>query len=165
MTIALTMPNLLYRVEAANLHAHLLRVTLTIAEPAAQQTVSLPIWIPGSYLVREFARHVHSIRAQQGKRACAIVQLDKCSWSVQAREEASLTVTLQVHAHDASVRTAWLDAQPMTTGMSVLASVTKWATTHQPAVESPAFRTRLPTTTVSPAWNWPAARWCAKPAC
>lgn len=47
---------LLYTVEAADLHAHLFRVTLTINEPAAQQTVSLPVWIPGSYLVREFSK-------------------------------------------------------------------------------------------------------------
>ena len=36
-----------YRVEAADLHAHLFRVTLSIDQPAAQQRVSLPVWIPG----------------------------------------------------------------------------------------------------------------------
>ncbi len=45
-----------YTVEAANLHAHLFKVTLTVPQPAAQQTVSLPVWIPGSYLVREFSK-------------------------------------------------------------------------------------------------------------
>jgi predicted metalloprotease with PDZ domain len=44
-----------YQVEAADLHAHLFRVTLTIAQPQVQQQVSLPVWIPGSYLVREFS--------------------------------------------------------------------------------------------------------------
>ena len=47
-----------YEVAAANLQAHLFQVTLTIAQPQAQQTVSLPVWIPGSYLVREFAKNL-----------------------------------------------------------------------------------------------------------
>jgi predicted metalloprotease with PDZ domain len=100
-----------YRVEVLDVHRHLFQVTLTVTRPQATQVLELPVWIPGSYLVREFARHVHSIHAQQGKRTCAVTQLDKCSWSVQAREDKPLTVTLQVHAHDASVRTAWLDVQ------------------------------------------------------
>ena len=44
-----------YRVEVADLHAHLFRVTLDIATPRADQLLQLPVWIPGSYLVREFA--------------------------------------------------------------------------------------------------------------
>ena len=58
-----------YRVEVADLHAHLFRVTLTIARPAANQRVSLPVWIPGSYLVREFSKNLQHLQAQQGKRA------------------------------------------------------------------------------------------------
>jgi len=37
-----------YQVEAADLHAHLFRVTLTIPQPEVQQQVSLPVWIPGA---------------------------------------------------------------------------------------------------------------------
>ena len=47
-----------YRIEVADAHAHLFRVTLSVAKPAPEQRLSLPVWIPGSYLVREFARHV-----------------------------------------------------------------------------------------------------------
>ena len=38
------------------------RITLTVPRPATAQRVSLPVWIPGSYLVREFARHVQELR-------------------------------------------------------------------------------------------------------
>ncbi len=41
-----------FRVEAADLAAHLFHVTLTVERPAAKQSLSLPVWIPGSYLVR-----------------------------------------------------------------------------------------------------------------
>ncbi|MEY4156595.1 MAG: hypothetical protein RJB64_1316, partial [Pseudomonadota bacterium] len=104
-------PGVHYRVEVLDVTRHLFQVTLSVPRPQATQVLELPVWIPGSYLVREFARHVHRISAQQGKRPCTLTQLDKCSWSVQAQEDTPLTVTLQVHAHDASVRTAWLDAQ------------------------------------------------------
>ena len=104
-------PGVHYRVDVLDVTRHLFQVTLTLARAQATQVLELPVWIPGSYLVREFARHVHCISARQGKRPCSITQLDKCSWSVQAQEDTPLIVTLQVHAHDASVRTAWLDAQ------------------------------------------------------
>ena len=58
-----------YRVEAADLHAHLFRVTLSIDQPAAQQVVSLPVWIPGSYLVREFSKNLQRLRGAPGRQA------------------------------------------------------------------------------------------------
>lgn len=103
-----------YRVELdgpERLHAHQFHVTLSIDRPAAEQTLSLPVWIPGSYLVREFARHVSHLEARQGKRRCELVQRDKASWTVACRGSGTLTLSYRVYAFDASVRTAWLDAQ------------------------------------------------------
>jgi len=51
-------PALHYRVEVADLHAHLYGVSLTIAQPTAQQRVSMPVWIAGSYMVREFSKQL-----------------------------------------------------------------------------------------------------------
>ncbi|RZJ20557.1 MAG: M61 family peptidase, partial [Haliea sp.] len=86
--------------------------TLTVAEPAAVQRVSLPVWIPGSYLVREFAKNLQNLRASQGVRAKArITQQDKHSWDIVCTPGRPLTLTYQVYANDNSVRTAWLDAQ------------------------------------------------------
>ncbi len=100
-----------YRIEAADLHAHLYGVTLTIAKPAAGQRVSLPVWIAGSYMVREFAKQITGISAHQGKRHVALHQLDKATWAVDCEADKPLTLHYQVHAHDDSVRTAWLTAQ------------------------------------------------------
>ncbi|MEY4121338.1 MAG: hypothetical protein RLZZ457_176 [Pseudomonadota bacterium] len=100
-----------YLVEVADLHAHLYGVTLTIAQPNAQQRVSLPVWIAGSYMVREFSKQLLSISARQGTRAVAVQQIDKCTWDIDCTNDAPLTLHYQVHAHDDSVRTAWLDAQ------------------------------------------------------
>lgn len=100
-----------YRIEAADLHAHLYGVTLTIAQPAAGQRVSLPVWIAGSYMVREFAKQITGISARQGTHAVAVQQLDKATWAVHCEAGTPLTLHYQVHAHDDSVRTAWLTTQ------------------------------------------------------
>jgi len=99
-----------YRVQPADPHAHLYRVTLTVAQPAAHQGLSLPVWIPGSYLVREFSKNVQQLEATQGGRPVALAQLDKCSWRADCAAGVPLVLTYSVYALDNSVRTAWLDA-------------------------------------------------------
>jgi len=100
-----------YRVEAANLHAHLFRVTLTIDQPAARQRLSLPVWIPGSYLVREFSKNLQHLAARQDGKPVAVQQIDKNHWEADCLASQALVLTYEVYAFDASVRTAWLDTQ------------------------------------------------------
>lgn len=106
----MTQTALHYIVEVASLQAHLYRVSLTIPLPAAQQVVSLPVWIPGSYLVREFAKNLQQLQARQQSQSCGLTQNDKCTWTVDCESTAPLTLTYEVYALDNSVRTAWLDA-------------------------------------------------------
>ena len=100
-----------YRIAIANAHAHLYQVTLTIAAPAACQAVSLPVWIPGSYMVREFSRHLSGLKARQGQREIAPRQVAKNRWELDCSGRAALVLSYQVYAFDDSVRTAFLDAQ------------------------------------------------------
>jgi predicted metalloprotease with PDZ domain len=99
-----------YRVELHNRQAHLFRVTLTVASPAERQVLRLPVWIPGSYLVREFAKHLQHLECRQGGRLRPTQQLDKSSWAVDCQADVPLQITYEVYANDPSVRTAWLDA-------------------------------------------------------
>lgn len=99
-----------YRVECADRHAHVFTVTLTIDQPAPRQRVSLPVWIPGSYLVREFSKNLQHLRAQQGRRHPSLQQLDKHTWEVDCTPGQPLVLRYEVVAYDNSVRTAWLDA-------------------------------------------------------
>ena len=98
-----------YRIEAADPHARLFTVTLTVAHPQEQQELSLPVWIPGSYLVREFSKNLQRLTAQQGRRV-PLLQLDKHRWRATCRTDRPLVLTYEVCAYDSSVRTAWLDA-------------------------------------------------------
>jgi predicted metalloprotease with PDZ domain len=98
-----------YTITSNDCAAHLFDVTLTIAAPAADgQIVSLPAWIPGSYMIREFARNIVGIRAESGGKKVALKKRDKHTW--QASPCAGpLTLSYQVYAWDMSVRTAHLD--------------------------------------------------------
>ncbi|EHR72949.1 putative protease with the C-terminal PDZ domain [Burkholderiales bacterium JOSHI_001] len=100
-----------YRVDVGDLHAHQFEVSLTLPAPAACQRVSLPVWIPGSYMVREFGRHLHGLQARQGTRECAITQVDKTTWDVACGGRGALTLRWRVYAFDTSVRAAFLDAR------------------------------------------------------
>lgn len=99
-----------YRIDPSLVHQHLYRVTLTVHAPAARQRLSLPVWIPGSYLVREFSKNLQRLSASQDGRPVALTQLDKCSWRAECAAGRPLVLSYEVAAYDTSVRTAWLDA-------------------------------------------------------
>ncbi len=85
---------------------HLFEVELRLDRPDAQQRVQMPSWIPGSYLLREFARHVVSIRAESGGRPVDAVQAAKGTWVFRGAAD-ELVVTIEVHALDPSIRGAY----------------------------------------------------------
>ncbi|KAF3998790.1 M61 family metallopeptidase [Glaciimonas immobilis] len=98
-----------YSIVAADPAAHLFAVTLVIDAPAAVgQIVALPAWIPGSYMIREFGRHIVQIRGESNGRTIALKKRDKHSWQA-APCEGPLTLHYQVYAWDLSVRAAHLD--------------------------------------------------------
>ena len=103
-------PGVRYTVSVQSAHAHLFSVTLLVDQPAKNQRLSLPVWIPGSYLVREFSQHLQHLQATQGGEPVPLRQLDKNSWQVTADTGQALVLRYEVYAFDASVRTAFLDA-------------------------------------------------------
>jgi predicted metalloprotease with PDZ domain len=98
-----------YRIDIDEPQTHVFRVTMTVAQPAAEQRLSLPVWIPGSYMVREFGRHLSALQATQGRKPVALEQLDKTTWLARCSGRTPLTLNYRVYAFDPSVRTAWLD--------------------------------------------------------
>ncbi|MGM9517002.1 M61 family metallopeptidase [Roseateles sp. DB2] len=100
-----------YRISTAALHAHLYDVQLTVPAPGASQRLSLPVWIPGSYMVREFSRHLGPITARQGRRELPVRQLSKNEWQVDGLGKGPLVLSYQAYAFDTSVRCAYLDTQ------------------------------------------------------
>ena len=98
-----------YRIQPARPAAHLFHVGCTLAHPAPQgQRFCLPAWIPGSYLIRDFARHIVTISAFCNGEPVSIKKCDKQTWEC-APCEGSLTVICEIYARDESVRAAFLD--------------------------------------------------------
>jgi predicted metalloprotease with PDZ domain len=98
-----------YAIRAAQPAAHLFHVTVTVAEPDPDgQAFRLPAWIPGSYLVRDFARHIVRLTALAGGRKAAVRKTDKATWRC-APATGELTLAYEVYAWDLSVRAAHLD--------------------------------------------------------
>lgn len=113
-----------YHLTPINPAAHLFAVTCTVAQPAAAgQQFRLPAWIPGSYMVREFARNIVTLKAQCAHQPIAVQKLDKHTWQA-APCDGPLTLTYEVYAWDLSVRTAHLDdTHVFFNGSSVFLSV------------------------------------------
>jgi predicted metalloprotease with PDZ domain len=99
-----------YRVSMPEPHGHLFHVVLTVDRPADRLVLALPVWTPGSYLVREYARHLEGLTAEDGSgRALEVERLDKRRFRVAARGAAQVTVRYRVFAHELTVRTCHLD--------------------------------------------------------
>ncbi|MBD8725466.1 M61 family metallopeptidase [Oxalobacteraceae sp. CFBP 13708] len=133
-----------YTIVPRDLAGHLFNVTLTVANPDPDgQTFALPAWIPGSYMIREFARNIVRIRAEQAGAAVALTKLDKHTWRAAPCNGAGagpLTLHYEVYAWDLSVRAAHLDqTHGFFNGTSVfLRVVGQEATAHQVDIQRPA---------------------------
>jgi predicted metalloprotease with PDZ domain len=98
-----------YHIAPLDPNAHLYEVSVTVVDPdPLGQRFRLPSWIPGSYLIREFARHFVSVRAEAENGEIAISKEAKDVWRA-APCFGPLTVVAHVYANDLSVRAAYLD--------------------------------------------------------
>ena len=98
-----------YQIQAVSPEAHLFRVTVCISSPDPKgQKFLLPAWIPGSYMIRDFARNIVTINAQCGDADLALEKLDKQTWQCESCN-GELTLVYDVYAWDLSVRSAHLD--------------------------------------------------------
>ncbi|MGE0011311.1 MAG: M61 family metallopeptidase [Azoarcus sp.] len=100
-----------YFIRPSRPEAHLFEVRCTVSDPdPAGERFSLPAWIPGSYMIREFARHVVSLRGESGGKDVKVEKLDKHTWLVTGFAAGKpLTLHYEVYAWDLSVRAAHLD--------------------------------------------------------
>jgi len=98
-----------YTIKPFSPESHQFQVDLTIQSPDPEgQLVSLPAWIPGSYMIRDFARNIVSLSAYCGETRLDAVKLDKQTWRLPACK-GPIKVCYQVYAWDLSVRGAHLD--------------------------------------------------------
>ena len=101
--------NIKYTVKLLNAHTHTFRVQLTLKNTTPEgQVLSLPSWIPGSYMIRDFAKNIITIHAESEGKSVSLTKLDKSTWKIEAVNK-TLTITYDIYAWDLSVRSAHFD--------------------------------------------------------
>jgi predicted metalloprotease with PDZ domain len=90
---------------------HYFEVQMNIADNDDKQIeVKMPVWTPGSYLVREFSKNVNLVKAftKDGK-ALKVSKKSKNAWLIDAGNEKNIQVKYEVYSFEVSVRTPFLD--------------------------------------------------------
>lgn len=91
-------------------HGHQFAVRLELdVSNATHIDLKLPAWIPGSYMIRDFARNILDLRAEANGKVLDITARDKQTWRIECPDAPEITVHYQVYAFDLSVRSAYLD--------------------------------------------------------
>ena len=96
-------------------HTHLFEVEVRISHDSTflprQETLVMPVWTPGSYLIREFERHVQDFTAtDMSGRSLAWEKINKNSWRVVSAGAREWRATYRVYANELSVRTSELNS-------------------------------------------------------
>ena len=89
-------------------------VEVEASVPAGQPSIELmmAVWTPGSYLVREYERHVEQVAAKgPDGAALAVTKTQKNRWRVEAKGAPRVTVTYKVYGREMTVRTNWIESR------------------------------------------------------
>jgi predicted metalloprotease with PDZ domain len=105
-------PDISYTVSMSKPWTHLLEVEMRV-KPAGDRTdLVMPVWTPGSYLVREYARHVQDFAAKDGSgKALSWQKINKNTWQVASKGAGEVVATYRVYANELTVRTNELNDQ------------------------------------------------------
>jgi predicted metalloprotease with PDZ domain len=104
-----------FTVSMSKPHTHLLEVEMRVSRGLAawpkEDVLVMPVWTPGSYMVREFARHVQDFAAtDQSGRPLEWEKINKSSWRVKTNGITEWRVTYRVYANELTVRTSELNS-------------------------------------------------------
>ena len=102
-------PTISYTVSMSKPWTHLLEVEMRLSSAAmpAQAELKLPVWTPGSYLIREYARHVESFSAANGAGGNALNwrKINKNTWQIDTNGVSEIVAKYNVYANELTVRT------------------------------------------------------------
>lgn len=108
---ALAAPTLRYTLAMPAPQTHYFEVEMNLdGFNKAYTDVKMPVWAPGSYLIREFERNVEDFGATAGSQALRTEKMDKNTWRVYHPKARNFAVRYKVYAYELSVRTSFIDA-------------------------------------------------------
>ena len=138
---SITMSNLTFKIGMSAPHTHLYEVSVEVNNPAGKLVFEMPGWTPGSYLIREYARHVQDVTAFNAKgKPLSWQKLGKASWEVDGENEETITLSYKVYAHELTVRTSHLDmSHGYFNGATVFACPKGYEASPSTLIVEPAF--------------------------
>lgn len=107
-------PEISYTVSMSKPWTHLLEVEMRLKSAAMpdRAEIQMPVWTPGSYLVREYARHVQDFAAKNADgRELEWRKTNKDTWEIDAKKAGEIIVTYKVYANELTVRTNELNSE------------------------------------------------------
>ncbi len=113
-TTTASTPEIAFTVSMTKPHTHLLEVEVQVKRPGEappQEVLVMPVWTPGSYMIREFARHVQDFAAADASgRPLQWEKIDKNSWRIQTNGAREWRATYRVYANELTVRSNQLNS-------------------------------------------------------
>ena len=110
-----------YTISMESPHTHIFNVKIEVDGHIGNHIdFKMPVWTPGSYLVREFAKNIISVSASNKNSNLEVDKISKNTWRVVLTDVSKMEFSYQVYAYEKTVRTSYLDGeQAMINGASV----------------------------------------------
>ena len=96
------------KIDLSLMRSHLYQINLSLSDAAKKQKFLLPTWAPGSYLIREFAQHIITIRAFENGQEIAVSKKNKNTFEVNNMSQ-NIDLFYEVYGFDSSIRAAFID--------------------------------------------------------
>ena len=128
-----------YSLSFPEAQAHYVHVQMSVTDfKGGDMLVKMPVWAPGSYLVREFSKSVEQVSAKSGGQSLRVEKVSKNTWRIKAGKNKQVDVSYAVYANELSVRTSYVDEEhAYLNGTSVFMYVPGLEKTRHRVVVSP----------------------------
>src|SRR5512145_2182976 len=92
-------------------HTHYVEVEMQVpTEGKAAIELAMAVWTPGSYLIREYARHIEGVSARTPEGETLVTdKVRKNRWRIRTASAETVLVTYRVYGREMSVRTNWIE--------------------------------------------------------
>ena len=111
LTFQLSAQTIAYQLRMPKPQNHYFEVEMTLSDFKEKElNLKLPVWAPGSYLVREFSKNLNLVKAfDENGKEIQVVKKTKNTWTVKSNGEKKIKVKYEVYSFELSVRTSFLD--------------------------------------------------------
>ena len=111
LTLQLSAQTIAYQLRMPKPQNHYFEVEMTLSDFKEKElNLKLPVWAPGSYLVREFSKNLNLVKAyDENGKEIQVVKKTKNTWTVKSNGEKKIKVKYEVYSFELSVRTSFLD--------------------------------------------------------